>query len=126
MEWYASENLEEAYTSTKDFLLPFNRGIWARMAVVVFLTGGFGFGSFSNIFSNIPSGSTPSSISTAGAPAESGSLTGAVTGMASMEPVVISLAVFFLLIILGFMYVSSVFEFVFYKSIREQEVNIRE
>ena len=39
--WHAVEKIDDAVDDTKDFLLPFKLGTWARMAVIVILTGGF-------------------------------------------------------------------------------------
>lgn len=39
MTWYALDNIEEALQDTKDKLLPFELVTWAKLAVIVFLTG---------------------------------------------------------------------------------------
>ncbi len=49
MSWYAVEELENAWEETKEVLLPFDSGTWARLVVIVILTG-HGFNS-----SGIPS-----------------------------------------------------------------------
>lgn len=59
MTWYAPQKIEEALNETKDFLTPFNIGLWTSLAVLVLLMGG-GLGSF-----NPPTGGTsPSSSGT--------------------------------------------------------------
>jgi len=39
--WYAVEELDESVDDTKSFLLPFDKGVWLRVALIVLLTGGF-------------------------------------------------------------------------------------
>jgi len=40
MSWYAPTKIEEALNETKDFLTPFNMGLWASLAVLVFFMNG--------------------------------------------------------------------------------------
>ncbi|MFB6265756.1 MAG: hypothetical protein ABEI07_01590, partial [Candidatus Nanohaloarchaea archaeon] len=130
MSWYASDNIEKAYESTRDFLLPFDSGTWLRMALVVLLTGGFSFSGLGNVGSLVPSGPSPSTaMHTTGASSmAAGGITGALTGMSSTDAAVpaalIGIGTVVLLLGLVFLFISSVFEFVFYHSIREKEVRI--
>ena len=60
MTWYAIERIDDAVSLTRSLLFPFEAGLWARLAVVVFFVG-IGSGGGSNVgssVSNVPSAGT--------------------------------------------------------------------
>lgn len=117
MSLHAVEKIEDALQRTKDILLPFELKNWTRLAIITVFLGGFGF---SNIFFNMP---FPSG--------EYGSTgTNAMTGMATSMPaasgiVAAGALTAILAVVFGFMYLSAVFKFVMYRSLREKNVRIR-
>lgn len=135
MSWYALTKIEDAVNETKDFLTPFDLGIWTRMAVLTLLIGG----GMSNI--NPPTGTTDSGTSGTGFSgadvAFSGSdmtasmhqglmpqnmLTGAfstATGL-SIAAVVLAAAV-----IIGLMVLSTVARFMYFQAAMEKDVKLR-
>lgn len=136
MSWYAVEAIDEAIKDTKELLLPFDLGTWLRLALIVIFTGA-GVG-FVNPFSFIPSdlddiediNSTSSEVAeNSSTVTESGA--NVVTGMAPASPSVSnSVWAVFGLSLVGFVvlifYFSSVFEFIYYQSLIDKDVSIRE
>jgi hypothetical protein len=139
MGLHAVDVVEDAVERSKEILFPFDLGIWSRLALIVLFVGGAGFGS---MFTNIPASDTgsvytdfedanmntkessnsfgDSSVDLEEAVARKHNLGG--LGMATIAGVVALL----LFIGLIFMYLSSVFKFVMFRSIREKDVSIRE
>jgi hypothetical protein len=119
--WYAVEKIDEAIEDTKDFLLPFELGTWTRMAVIVILTGGF--------ISGLPT-SGPSDV-------DSGDFKNttfeedldAITEENSEIDIRdnVALAVIGLIggTLLLFSYISSVFQFIFFRSVDMRKAEIR-
>lgn len=105
MSWYAIDALEDAYEASKEFLFPFNKWTWLKLAFIAFFVGG---------------GSNPTSFSNFGDPTTD---TGASAPDVSIAFV---LAVVALLLFLGllFGFLAAVMEFVLYDSIRNREVKI--
>lgn len=117
MSLHAVEKIEDAMERSKDILLPFEFKTWTRLAIITVFLGGFGF---SNIFFNMP---FPS-----GEYGSSG--TNAMTGMATSIPTASGIAALgivsaILAVVVGFMYLSAVFKFVMFNSLRNKEVRIR-
>jgi hypothetical protein len=137
MSWYAIEAIDEAIKNTKELLLPFDLGTWLRLALIVIFTGG-GIG-FVNPLSFVPSDLGESNYSgTESYNSDISSTTGlenqgqnAVTGMATTSSSLsnILVAVIGLLLISFvaiFFYISSVFEFIYYQSLLDKDVSIRD
>jgi hypothetical protein len=137
MAWYALEEIDEAIDETKELIWPPDFWTWTKLAIIILFVGGGGF----NLPSSFPSdtGSTggeldqdfnfdsttlpESSIQSPGSFDEVMSSMGASSAGLSNSMV---LAIFALLVpvILIFMYIGSVFEFIFYKSLIDKKVNI--
>lgn len=136
MSWYAVEVISEAIEDTKELLLPFDLGTWLRLAIIVVFTGGgtgaFNPGSFmpSNPGSFEPGHSDTSSFSdttstvTQFEPA--GAITGAATSSISLNALALG-AVALLVFALAafFLFLTSVFEFIYYQSLLDRDVGIR-
>lgn len=129
MASYVIKNIDEAAKKTRELLLPFDLTTWSKLALIVLLTGGIGFsfpgvpgfgsdydkdhemqdmegthGMESSVFEN------------------RSNMTGAFTA-SSLLMIGISIAVGIGLLVL---FISSVFEFIYYRSLIDEEVNIRE
>ncbi|MFB6144496.1 MAG: hypothetical protein ABEJ98_04255 [Candidatus Nanohaloarchaea archaeon] len=135
MGWYATEELDKAWQEARGILLPFDAGTWARLILIVVLTGN-GF-SMPNMPSSLSSGSNGGSSqfeTTYGADSTFSGVSGipelSMTGMAtSAAPGGAAIGVIVLValgLVLGFFYLSSVFEFIFYQSLLDKEVSIRD
>ena len=136
MSWYAIEAIDEAIKDTKELLLPFDLGTWLRLALIVIFTGG-GIG-FVNPVSFIPpdledveySNSTGSEVvENSSTAADSGQ--NSVTGMAAesssaSSTFLTALGLSLLGAIVLFFYLSSVFEFIYYQSLLDKDVSIRD
>ncbi len=144
MTWYALEEIEEALGETKDLLLPFDLGTWSKLALIVLLTGsGFNMPNMGNSLSsqpgqynqyddyqgfgdgidsmNIPESSTP--VNTLQTDPNFSSL---MTGLGVSSTVIIVLALVMLVIGIPLILLSSIFEFIFYQSLIDKDVKIRE
>lgn len=123
MSWYAVDELGSSFDQTKEFLLPFDLRRWLKLSVIIFFAGG----STSSFQS---AGSTTQNTGRM----EAGELTGELGNVPSeippMEEIITSdifiaavalIGVLFLLL----SYLSAVFTFVFYRSIRDDEVALK-
>ncbi|AUV82769.1 hypothetical protein C2R22_14875 [Salinigranum rubrum] len=119
MTLYALDDIEDAIDATRAFLWPFQRGRWLRLAVVVFFAGGAGgFNPFQFTGSGTPS--------TSDGPTSPPSTAPDLPSLGGPEIAIIAtIAVVLLLLFLGFLFVGSVMEFVFVRSLREEEVTLR-
>jgi hypothetical protein len=141
MSWYALEEIDEAISETKDMLLPFDLGMWSKLALIVFLTGsGFNMpsGTGGNYpsqdysggeydFGNFDSTQLPES-STHMMDQPPADFSNMMTGMASagVTSAVIAVVIAVMLLIgLPLMFLSSIFEFIFYQSLIDKDVKIR-
>lgn len=142
MTWYALEEIDEAISETKDLLLPFDLATWSKLALIVFLTGsGFnlpngpsnygGYGSQGQTgqsydFSSMDATQMPDSSTHM--MDQSPAFGDMMTGLASAEVSrFMVLAVFAVVLVIGLplMFLSSVFEFIFYQSLFDRDVKIR-
>lgn len=138
MSWYAVDAVEEALEDTRQLLLPFDLGTWLRLAVIVIFTGG-GTGAM-NPASFIPSGPgghDPASDSGTGSYSDFSStdtafetggnaITGLATSSSSLSNTVwVVLGLFLFGVLTALLYLSSVFEFIYYQSLLERDVRIR-
>ena len=126
MGWYAIDALQDALDETKAFLWPFDRGRWLRLAVIVFFVGGPG-GSFGSGLQNASqsfgqmSGTGPESPPGAGFE----QAIGEVANRPDLVAILALVAAVALLLLVVFGYLAAVFEFVFYRSLVDEQVRIR-
>lgn len=124
--WYAIDAIEPALDETKAFLWPPETGLWLRLAVVVFFVGGPG-GSFGGGLQNAGQGFGRSVEGGGGG--GGAELEQAIEEMVSqpgfVRTVLLAAAVV-LAVLLIFTYLSAVFEFVFYRSLLDERVRLRE
>lgn len=132
MGWYALDNIEEALQDTKDKLLPFDFVTWAKLAVIVFLTGqaaggpsyinpgNFGGGDFSGpSFDEGVEGDFSSSFESSSVDMHQMNNIEVPENLAGFDAAyavlfAVGVALFGLLLLLT--YITSVFQFVMYKS----------
>lgn len=144
MPWYALEEIEEALSETKDLLLPFDLGTWSKLAVIVFLTGsGFSMPNMGNSFSSQPgqynqydnyqgfgdgidSMNIPESSSQINMVQADPSFSSLMTGLGVSSAVILVLVLVMLIIGIPLILLSSIFEFIFYQSLIDKNVKIRE
>jgi len=119
MAYAALDAIDDAIDATKGFLLPFEFGKWLRLAVImIFVAGGGGGGA--NWATNAPQ--FADSTGSGGAPpADPGTMPDAALGGLALA--IIGLVV---LIVLFFVVVTPIMEFVFVESLFEREVHIRQ
>jgi len=120
MVWYAIERIDDAVSLTRSLLFPFEFGLWARLAVVVFFLGmGSGGGNVGTSVSNAPS--SAASVPSTGASVDipSVSIPGDVIALLA------GIAVILLLIWLVFAWIGATMEFVFVEALGDQSLSIR-
>lgn len=132
MGWYALEEVGEALEETRDLLIPFDLKQLTKLALIVMLTGsGFnipsGFGDSGGTTSGIQ-GFSQSGISTQTSTPLNTAQFGSLMPSASNSEFVLAGIILAGLLIVGLplMFVSSVFEFIFYRSLIDKEVKIIE
>ncbi|MEF8872378.1 MAG: hypothetical protein V5A41_12180 [Haloarculaceae archaeon] len=121
MEYAALSCLGDALDATREFLLPVDRDLWLRLAVVVFfLSGGSGVGSLPNVSWQFPAGNVeglPSDVMPAdGLP---------VALFGEYLPLIVGVAALFALLGLIFTFVGAVMEFVLVDALRTESVSVR-
>lgn len=123
MTLYALADIEDAIDATRAFLLPFDRGRWLRLAVVVFFAGGVG--GFNPL--QFSGGGTPSTPDVSGpGPGPGPTPTPDLPSIGGSELAIIATIVALVaLVALAFLLVGSVMEFVFVQSLRAEDVSIR-
>jgi len=118
MTYYALDAIDDAGAAARDLLWPFDLGLWARLALVVFFIGGSGTGFPFQYTNSVPSGTdappVPGGVPDAVAP---GGAELAVIGL------IVGLIAF---VLLGLLLIGSVMEFVFVESLREEAAHVRE
>ncbi|RLM54008.1 hypothetical protein DVK02_11315 [Halobellus sp. Atlit-31R] len=122
MTLYAVEAIDDAIDATRAFLWPIDRSRWLRLAVVVFFVGGTaGFSPF-QFTGGAPTGNGAETSLPTDAPAPSPEL----VAPGGVELLVVAIIVGLVAaILLGFLFVGSVMEFVFVESLRQEAVSIR-
>ena len=116
MGYAALSALGDAVDATEAFLLPVDRGLWLRLAVVVFfLSGGSGVGSLPNV-SWQTSVSNVEGVPTISAPTEL---------FNEYLPVIVGIAVVAALVGLAFALTGAVMEFVLVDALRTESVSVR-
>jgi len=136
MGWHALEEIGGALEETRDFLLPFDLRTWTKLALIVLLTGSGlnlptsgldaplhstgDYGTSIGDSTQVPESSTYGfDLATTPAPGELAGVGGTATGM-----VIAVLALVFFFIALPLILLSSIFEFIFYRSLIDKEVKI--
>ena len=118
MAWYAIERIDDAVSLTRSLLFPFEFGLWARLAVVVFFLGlGSGGGNVGTSVSNGPS--TAASVPGTGTSVDVPSIPGEIIALLA------GIAVVLFLVWLVFAWIGSTMEFVFVEALGEQSLSIR-
>jgi hypothetical protein len=118
MTLYAFEAVDDALDATRAFLWPIDRGRWLRLAFVLLFIGSGGFSPF-QFPGGSSGGTTPDTSGTVTPPETLPSIGG--TELAIIAAIVVIVAV----VVLGFMFVGSVMEFVFVQSLRTEAVSVR-
>jgi hypothetical protein len=117
MALHAIDDIDDAIDATREFLLPFDRGLWLKLALVAFFVGGG---------SNVPSAQFGGS---GGGPTEpgGGGGVGEIPGSipADVVTIIAVVAAVAVLLALVFGLVGSIMEFVFVESLRNERVRIR-
>lgn len=113
MPLYALEDLDDALSATRAFLLPFDRSRWLRLAVVVLFVGGPGW-NLNLVQWDLPPGRFPADGATL--PGTFGPRAWLLVGAAALAAVLLGLLVLF---------VGSVMEFVLVEALREEAVTVR-
>ncbi|WP_226041084.1 hypothetical protein [Natrinema sp. DC36] len=111
---FAIDDLSGAIDVTRDFLTPVRPWTWLKLALIAFFVGGTGFGGSS--FSGGFGGGTPS---------ETGTDPVTSVDFAEWVPILIAIGVILLVVGLGFLFLSSLFEFTLLESLRSGEVHVR-
>jgi hypothetical protein len=119
MVYHALECVDDAVEATRDFLLPVDRGLWLKLAVVVFfLSGSSGVGSLPNTSFSFSAGE----VDVSGLP--SGDVSPAEL-LDQFLPVLVGLFAALLLVGALFALVGSVMEFVLVDALRSESVAVR-
>lgn len=119
MVWYAIERIDDAVSLTRSLLFPFQAGLWARLAVVVFFVGmGSGGGNVGSSVSNAPS---------AGTSFQGGDFSFEPSVSLSGEALTAigAIAVVLVVLWLVFAWIGATMEFVFVEALGEQSLSIR-
>jgi len=119
MSYVALDDIDDAVDATRAFLLPFDLGRWARLAVVVFFIGGSSGANPFQYTGNYSGQSSGGSAGSLGIPDTLSSIGG--TELA----IIVAVVGLLLLVALAFGLVSAVMEFVFVESLRQEAVTIR-
>jgi MFS family permease len=125
LSWYAIDTLGEAYEETKEFLLPFDLRLWLKIAFVLFFVGGYS--SFPTSFGNTGGGMGGVQEEVGETQVEVPETPDAVLEELSnlITPLVLSILLAVLIVGVIYSYLSSVFTFVFYRSVQDAEVRLR-
>ncbi|MFC6767195.1 DUF7544 domain-containing protein [Natrinema soli] len=107
--------MSDAIDVTREFLTPVRPWTWLKLALIVFFVGGTGFGG-----SSFPGGGFGG-----GTPSDAGTDPMTSVDFAEWVPILITIGVIVLVIGLGFLFLSSLFEFTLLESLRSGEVHVR-
>lgn len=135
MSWYALEKIEYALNETKDFLTPFDLGIWTRMAVLTLLIGG-GMSNFNPPTGTTDSGSTGSGLSGADIAFSGPDMTSSMhqglmpqemmTGaFSAVDGIGLALAVLIAVIVIGLLILTNIARFAYFQAAMEKDVKLR-
>jgi hypothetical protein len=111
MSLHAVDNVEAAFDATRSFLTPFERGTWARLALVALFVGG-GVGLPTAQFN----ASAPADVPVGDLP---------VTPPVDLVTLVVAVVAVGLVLAAGFALIGAVMEFVLVESLREGVVSVR-
>ncbi|ACV46710.1 MULTISPECIES: DUF7544 domain-containing protein [Halomicrobium] len=118
MGYAALDAIDDAIDATKGFLLPFDRGTWLRLAVIMFfVTGGGGVLNNAGNAGQFAGNGDPGTAPGAGA--------GTVMPDIAFGAVAIAVAGFAVLFVFLMLLASPIMEFVFVESLFEREVHVR-
>ncbi|MCU4718739.1 DUF7544 domain-containing protein [Halapricum hydrolyticum] len=123
MALYATERIDDAVSLTRSLLFPFDAGLWARLAVVVFFLGLGSGGNVTSLGSN-----TPSAGSSAGSAAPSVDFSvdpGSVSIASEAVAALAALAVVLVAVWLALAWLGATLEFVFVEGLSNRSVAIR-
>lgn len=131
MSYKTIDAVEKAFDDAKELLLPFSLKTWAKLALIAVMAGGSG-GTY---FPGMPSGGSDYDPNTGQNSAdfsdiqsfEGQELSNMATGAFTSAPAtaaIIGILIAIVGIVLLFMYVSSVFEFIYYQSLIDRDVQI--
>lgn len=110
MSWHAVEKIEEAAKNTRELLLPFKTGLWAKLTFLTFLTGsGFTTGLFQMPMS-APTGSHHSMMNSA--------------SLGYAPRIIWTLLALGIILGLVILFINSVAEFALFKSLKEKEAKL--
>lgn len=123
MSWYALEEIEEAAKRTRELLLPFNRKLWAKIAVMAFFVGGASFPGL--IPGTGGSGPEPGQGHGMGFHADMGHMSMQSVSDAGFGAFALMFAAAIISLVLVFGVLKAVFEFVYYQSLIDDKVRIR-
>lgn len=127
MNWEAVEALDESFKDTKDMLTPLSLTLWTKIGIIAILTGGIGAPNFFTApggFSDFEEHEN-SSVNMDEMDNRSQMMTGMATQSESLSTVLLAILVFGLIGSIGvMMYITSVFEFIYYQSLLDKEVRI--
>ncbi|QSG06120.1 DUF7544 domain-containing protein [Halapricum desulfuricans] len=124
MALYATERIDDAVSLTRSLLFPFDAGLWARLAVVVFVLG---FGSGGNVTSL--GSNTPSASSSAGSATPATDVTvdpGSVSIASEVVAVLVAIAVVLAVLWLVLAWLGASLEFVFVEGLSRRSIAIRQ
>mgnify|MGYP000197523545 CR=1 FL=1 len=123
MALYAAERIDDAVELTRSLLFPFDGGLWARLAVVVFLLGIGSGGSFANLGYN--GSSTGSAAGSAGSSASYTFDVGSVSVASEIVAAVAAIALVLIAIWLALAWIGATLEFVFVGALADRSLSIR-
>ncbi|WEL23157.1 DUF7544 domain-containing protein [Candidatus Nanohalovita haloferacivicina] len=136
MGWYALEEVEEAAKRTRELLLPFDWRLWARIAIMAFFVGGFTFPGFGGNYAGSPDSGMHDQDMAANTDFGLANIDGPglpdmrvelanVDGLGLTNIVLLGIIFGVLGIGLLFGVLRSVFGFVYYQSLLDDDVRIR-
>lgn len=122
MVWHALIEIEEAAKKTRELILPFDWKLWAKIAVMAFFVGG---ASFPGFFTGGDISSEPGQSFDPGTEM-SGDVNFQSVGDLGVGAFIIAVAAAVIGLVLVFGVLKAVFEFVYYQSLIDDDIRIRE